>query len=318
MMRRAIEVINKAYQDSIVVGTRPSLLTKFMSEFIGCMIFHFVGSVSAMPLTNAAALAVLVYYTARMSGGHLNPALSLTFTILGYTNVIELIVYWFAQCAGAVAGAMFIAAAVPGLTPGSAVATSPYSGCFVPAADLSDARVFAWEAICTFCFLLPVFSVVWYTQEKSGYGNTGPLIVGISLYAAASAAAPWTGAALNPARAIASQVVFRCPDPRKTAFYVVGEFLAAMLVPIAVAPWYGVAFEGGQAYRTTKARSGNGSSDRDAESALCSTQENAIVASPTTRRSMEQFVRIISGKLPMIDENSYFCSSYSPRGTPTT
>jgi hypothetical protein len=66
------------------------------------------------------------------------------------------------------------------------------------------------------------------------------VIVGVSLYAAASACVQWTGAALNPARVIASQVVFTCPDVWSVPYYLIGEFLGAALVPLAIAPWYGV------------------------------------------------------------------------------
>ena len=56
-------------------------------------------------------------------------------------------------------------------------------GCFYPGKDMTVALVFGWEAFCTFCFILPIFSVVWYTLHKKGYGNTGPLMVGLSLIA---------------------------------------------------------------------------------------------------------------------------------------
>jgi glycerol uptake facilitator-like aquaporin len=239
-MLRLSTVAAKLSQWSNTPG-KTSLLTKALAEFTGCMIFHFLGSESPTPATNATALLVLVYYTARMSGAHLNPALSVTFTLLGYTNPLELLVYWFAQCSGAIMGALWIAALVPDLSIGGDVGDSGFHGCFSRAdPSITLLQVVGWEAVCTFCFILPIFSVVWYTQHKSGYGNTGPIIVGFSLYASASAAARWTGGALNPARALASPVVFRCPDTPALVYYVIGEFLGALMVPLAIAPWYGV------------------------------------------------------------------------------
>jgi glycerol uptake facilitator-like aquaporin len=224
----------------VPAASGPPLLAKVAAEFTGCMIFHFLGSVSPTPMTNATALAVLVYYTAKMSGAHLNPAVTTTFVLLGHTTPLEMVAYWAAQVSGCIAGALWVAA----LTPGGLRASDTASlGCFSPAQDATSlAQAFGWEAVCTFCFILPIFSVVWYTQTKSGYGNTGPLIVGLSLYAAASAAGPWTGGALNPARAIASPVVFRaCGDARAAMwYYVLGQLAGACAVPLAVAPWYGV------------------------------------------------------------------------------
>ena len=222
-----------------VTGSTPSLLTKAYAEFVGCMIFHFVGSASPTAFSNASALMAMVYYTAKISGGHLNPALTLSFALLGHTNPLEMVVYWAAQVAGCMAGALWLAALIPGARVGSSHPAS--AGCFEPSAGISAGRVWGWEAMCTFCFMVPIFSVVWYTQRKSGYGMTGPIMVGVSLYAAASAAAPWTGAALNPARALGSYLVFQCDGASSYPLaYVAGEMTAALLVPIAVLPWYGL------------------------------------------------------------------------------
>lgn len=218
---------------------KPNLLSKFCAEFSACAIFHFIGSVSPTPWANGISLMVLVYYTAKTSGAHLNPALSLTFTLLGHTNPIEMLVYWVAQFSGCIIGALWIAALVPDLNIGQNGIIDPHSGCFTPSSKLSNPNVFYWEAFSTFCFILPIFSVVWYTIHKEGYGNTGPLMVGLSLIANALAAGPFTGAALNPARVLASPVVFKC-DNSVIPYYVAGEFLGAAVVPFIIAPWYGI------------------------------------------------------------------------------
>lgn len=243
--------------------SRPSLLTKAAAEFTGCAIFHFLGTVSPTPATNAIALMVMVYYTAKLSGAHLNPALTTTFAMLGYVNPVEVLVYWAAQISGTIVSALWIGLMVPGLwahEPGPDGIGPPLSGCFSPGADVSPLRVFGWEATCTFCFILPIFSVVWYTQSKSGYGNTGPIIVGLSLFAAASAAAPWTGASLNPARTLGSIAVFgrrSCPAAVSSAgYYIAGELVGGALVPLAVAPWYGVSQKVAQRMRVTAYGSG--------------------------------------------------------------
>jgi len=221
------------------VNLKPNLLSKFCAELSACAIFHFIGSVSPTPWANGIALMVLVYYTAKTSGAHLNPALSLTFTLLGHTNPIEMLVYWVAQFSGCIVGALWIAALVPDLNVGQNGISNKYSGCFTPIPMLSNLNVFYWEAFSTFCFILPIFSVVWYTIHKEGYGNTGPLMVGLSLIANALAAGPFTGAALNPARVTASPAVFRCEN-NVIPYYIAGEMLGAALVPIIIAPWYGI------------------------------------------------------------------------------
>ena len=213
----------------------PHIFSKAFVEFMACAMFHFVGSVSATPYANGLALIVLVYYTAKTSGAHLNPAVTLTFSILGYTNPIELVFYWIAQISGCALGALFIAL----LVPGQHIKESDM-GCFTPAQDISYVRAFGWETLCTFNFMMPIFSVVWYTLHKAGYGNTGPIIIGLSLLVNALVAGPYTGAALNPARVLGSNIVFSCESLLYAPYYIAGELLAGVLVPIIIIPWYGI------------------------------------------------------------------------------
>lgn len=207
--------------------------------------FHFIGSINATPWANGIALIVLVYFTAKISGSHLNPAVSTSFMMLGYINPLEMLVYWIAQICGCMVGSLWIAALVPQIQIGEEITkkTLEYSGCFIPQDGLSYAQVYGWEAVCTFCFMLPIFAVVWYTQNKSGYGNTGPFIVGCSFMASAYVAAPFTGAAFNPARVLGSTLVFKCPDTQFVKFYILGEFTAGLIIPFFVLPWYGIALE---------------------------------------------------------------------------
>jgi glycerol uptake facilitator-like aquaporin len=225
-----------------LIDIKPRVDSKMVHEFLACMMFHFIGSISPTAAANAIALMVLVYYCAKTSGAHLNPALTLSFTLLGHTNPLEMLCYWTAQILGCAFGALWLALLVPGLYIRKEIAYSPnaYDGCFFPRPDLSYAEVFGWEAFATFCFLTPIFSVVWYTTHKKGYGNTGPIMIGLSLFASAFAAGPFTGAALNPARVFASPIVFDCDNRDMIFVYVLGELTGALCVPLAIMPWYGV------------------------------------------------------------------------------
>ena len=218
------------------------VVNRTVVELLACMMFHFIGSVSPTPWANGIALMVLVYFSAKISGAHLNPAVTLTFCLLGHTPPSEVLAYWAAQVAGCALGALWIACLVPGLAV-RATPDGPFAalyGCFVPNESLSDLQVFAWEAVCTCSFIIPVFSVVWYSASKYGYGTTGPLIVGLSLLANALACGQFTGASLNPARTVASPIVFACPRVGSTYAYVLGELLGGTVAVVAIVPWYGI------------------------------------------------------------------------------
>ena len=185
------------------------------------------------------ALVALVYFAAAPSGAHLNPAVSLALATLGHVTPFEMMAYWVAQVSGCIVGALGLALLVPGLhVRGALAAGGHHDGCFTPARGVSDAQVVGWEAVCTATFIAPVLAVVWCTTRKAGYGSTGPLVVGLSLAASALAAGPFTGGALNPARALASPAVFDCPRSRVALLYVVGELCGALLAALVARPWY--------------------------------------------------------------------------------
>jgi len=215
-----------------------SLISKCSIEFVAIAMFHFIGSVYPTPFTNGLALMILVYYAAHVSNAHLNPAISLTFCLLGYTDPLEMICYWIAQFSGCAVGALFLAMLVPDLRVRGIQGSQ--DGCFYPREDLNHAQIFGWEAVCTFNFFISVFTVVWYTLHKKGYGSTGPIVIGLSLMANAYVAGSYTGAALNPARVLGSTIVFDCGNQNVLLYYVLGEMLAGCLVPLAIIPWYGI------------------------------------------------------------------------------
>jgi glycerol uptake facilitator-like aquaporin len=222
------------------IYVKPDLITKFTSEFTGCMLFHLIGSLNPTAECNAIALMTLVFFTAKLSGGHLNPAISCVFNILGYTNPIELFVYISAQITGSIVGALWLSTVIPTLTIGANNTDVLYNGCFVPDESLSLSRIVAAEALGTYSFAIIVFSVVWYTQQKKGYGTIGPIMIGLSLLSPALAFGRLTGAAFNPARTIASYFVYKCVSGRLVGCYIGGQMLGSFLAALTIIPWYGI------------------------------------------------------------------------------
>lgn len=225
-------------QEESIESPRPiSLILRGLTELCACFCFHILGSLSPTPWCNAATLAILVLATARISGAHLNPCVTYIFCSLGYTFPLEAIVYIIAQYVGCVLGALYLPLMVSGLAVGG-----NGIGCFRP--YVSDMRVVACEALGTFVFMVCVFATVWYTQSKHGYGTIGPIMIGLSLLAPAFAIGPMTGAALNPARVLASPTVFdegNCSCQTHMGAYVGGEMLGATFALVCIFFSFGVA-----------------------------------------------------------------------------
>ncbi|CAJ0583796.1 unnamed protein product, partial [Mesorhabditis spiculigera] len=94
-----------------------SLLREILAEFIGTFMLVFIGTSAniqgAMPGGDPAVTTIAwgigfmfaVYLAASVSGGHLNPAISLAQLILGNLSAGRMLAYWIVQLLGAFVGA---------------------------------------------------------------------------------------------------------------------------------------------------------------------------------------------------------------------
>lgn len=95
------------------------------------------------PCPSAAVYAVLW-----ISGGHLNPAVSLAALGSGHIDMMRGLLYIAAQVVGALFGAMLAA----GITPGERFGRESEGACFEPQ-GLTGPQLWAWETISTFFFV---------------------------------------------------------------------------------------------------------------------------------------------------------------------
>lgn len=72
----------------------------YLVEFIGATLFIYVILATGNPLAIGAALALIILVTSSISGGHINPAVSIAMTAAGKLPASDLIPYVVAQAAG--------------------------------------------------------------------------------------------------------------------------------------------------------------------------------------------------------------------------
>lgn len=206
----------------------------FAAEFLGCLFFTFCTTLNNTPWTNAAVLSCWVYFSSHVSSAHLNPALSLAFVLLGHHHFVELHVYLTAQLTGSLCGAAIARFLVPW-------SVEEEIGCFKPAPRLDNWQIFGFECMLTASFIVSVFVVVFYTRDKLGFGNMGPMLIGLALLANGLAGGAYTGCALNPARVFASPIVIGCTNNNYVAHaYILGEFTGALIAVVIVSIFFGV------------------------------------------------------------------------------
>lgn len=117
--------------------------------------------------------------------------------ISGHTAFLQAISYILAQLLGSLGGAGI----GKGLRPDALAAP----GVFMPVEGISHAQLFGWELLMTLTLIVTVFSAA---ISVKGSGNVGPGVIGLSLYAMASAGGAFTGGALNFARVLGPAVVY--------------------------------------------------------------------------------------------------------------
>lgn len=184
----------------------------FLAEAIGTfgLIFFGAGSIImnaytdggvglvGIALAHGVVLAVVITATAHISGGHINPAVTIGVWIGRKIETRMALIYIAAQLLGATIAAAFLA----GLYPTAAVDAASL-GTPMLADGISVSTGIMIEAILTFFLVFTVFG----TAVDSRAPNLGGWAIGLVLVFAILAGGPLTGASLNPARTFGPALV---------------------------------------------------------------------------------------------------------------
>lgn len=191
-----------------------NLVRKSISEAMGVMIF--VTSIVAANfnptfhnLALASTLAVMIIITSGVSGGHLNPAVSLFFFARKEINLPTLVSYWIAQLSGAALG-LYLGFALSG-TDVKAI-TAP--------AGVSANAVFIGELLST-----TVLVIIIHRLASTKRAQLIPFAVGLWVLAASTFTL--TGAQANPAVTFA--LMLRDGFTQGNLGIILAEFAGALL-----------------------------------------------------------------------------------------
>jgi glycerol uptake facilitator-like aquaporin len=73
---------------------------KYLVEFLGAIFFVYVILATGNPLAIGAALALVILLTSNISGGHINPVVSITMAAAGKLPSTEIVPYCISQILG--------------------------------------------------------------------------------------------------------------------------------------------------------------------------------------------------------------------------
>ncbi|XP_017649411.1 probable aquaporin PIP2-5 [Gossypium arboreum] len=147
---------------------------------------------------------ILVYCTAGISGGHINPAVTFGLFLARKVSLIRAIAYMVAQSLGAICGVGMVKAFQ------SAYYNRYGGGANTLADGYSTGTGLGAEIIGTFVLVYTVFSA---TDPKRKARDShvpvlAPLPIGFAVFMVHLATIPITGTGINPARSIGAAVVF--------------------------------------------------------------------------------------------------------------
>lgn len=191
----------------------PSLGRRLVAEALGTFGFVFIGAavvvvnggfpnsgigLIGIALAHAVALSVMVSVTMAISGGHLNPALTIGLLVARRIGPLPAAAYIVTQLAAACVAALV----VQWLLPAGAV-RSALLGVPVIASSVTFGQAIGIELILTFFLMSAVFgtAVAPDAPRVAGFG------IGLVLLFDILVGGPLTGAAMNPARAFGPALV---------------------------------------------------------------------------------------------------------------
>ena len=188
---------------------------KLAAEFLGTFALTFFGAGSicvdrflqssggvgilGIALAHGLTIAIMVSALGHISGGHFNPAVTVGVWVTKRINTLDAFGYWVVQVAGAIAAAYLLRAVIPDDTWHAVALGTPEL-----ARDFPRLSAMVLEAATSFFLVLVVFATA--VDERGVFRSIAGFGIGLTISLGILVAGPFTGAALNPARAFGPAV----------------------------------------------------------------------------------------------------------------
>lgn len=206
----------------------PGLLRRAVAEGLAAFALVFAGCGAivtdatrdgVLGATGVAAvfglvIMVMIYATGHLSGAHINPAVTIAFTLARHFPPRDAVAYVAAQIAGATAGALLLLA-VWSDKPAALGATVP---------SIGAGNALLYEVVLT---AILMFVIVAVATDTRAVGGAAALAIGGTVALDALFGGPLTGASMNPARSFGPALA--AGEWRDFWVYVAGPLTGAAL-----------------------------------------------------------------------------------------
>lgn len=190
---------------------------KLLAEFIGTFLFVFIGAgaictdqamrlagnsgigLIGIALAHGLALAIVITAVGHISGGHINPAVTIGFWVTRKMNTLLSLGYWSAQLLGSVCAAYVLAHLLPPAVWGPVALGTP------DLTDFTRLHGILLEGVMTFFLVFVVFATA--VDPKGAFNKVAGFAIGLTVAADILLGGPFTGASMNPARSFGPALI---------------------------------------------------------------------------------------------------------------
>jgi aquaporin NIP len=199
-----------------------------VAEFIGVFALVFVGcgtvaigklDALGSALAFGGTLGIMVYAVGHISGGHINPAVTIGLAVGRQFPWAKVPGYIAAQAIGATVAALLLRLTLNSNAP---LGVNHPSG--------SDGQAFVWEVVMTFFLVFVVTSVA--TDKRAARSVSG-LAIGGTVVLDALVGGPISGASMNPARSFGPALV--AGDFNSFWIYLIAPVVGGMIAAVVYA-----------------------------------------------------------------------------------
>jgi aquaporin NIP len=182
-------------------------MRKYVAELLGTFALVFCGTGAividqqtngvvshvGIAITFGLIVMAMIYTLGSISGAHLNPAVTIAFTLAKRFELREVLPYIISQLTGAFIASFVLKYLFPG---------NETLGATLPSG--SEMQSFVLELILTFFLMLVIINVASGSKEQGMFAG---LAIGSTVLLEAMFAGPVCGASMNPARSISPAII---------------------------------------------------------------------------------------------------------------
>jgi len=192
-----------------------------VAEFVATMMFVFMGTglivsynkdrteggdlgagLVSIAFGFGISLSTMIYTVANISGGHLNPAVTVGLLIIRQIELFKAIGYVICQLGGAIAGTALMYGVMP-----DNITESVHMGATSLASGVTPGEGCAIEICLTFILVFTVCATAELSGDLKHMGRFAPLVIGYAVLVDHMIGVPFTGASMNPARSFGPAVI---------------------------------------------------------------------------------------------------------------